>query len=466
MRSDFLHKIIVLLDFVVLNILFYGYVQYDMTHHHYMMGNSPIMLCLMANLAMIVAQWFFSNRIAEWKIPSELVLRQVVMLILIQFIMTFAITKTIFLLDHLKAPSVLFTVWFTFLIVIVFIPLRFVELYVIKKLRKSGRFQKKVLLVGSDQSLMEISRSISSLVDGYRIAGWYTNLKTEGSITILGTEDDFFVKSSQPNFLAVDQIDEVYCSIPIASVDKINQVRRYCDQNVVHFHYVPVKGEEILRTLKSESIGQSTTFTDYEYPLSLTENRIIKRAFDMLFSLIVLILLLPFYPIIALIIKTQSRGSVLFKQRRTGLNGNEFTCYKFRSMHVNAQSDELQATENDPRKFPFGHFMRKTNIDEIPQFWNVLVGNMSVVGPRPHMLHHTEVYAELIQKYMVRHFVKPGVTGWAQVTGFRGETKELWQMEGRIQRDVWYMEHWSIWLDIRIVWLTIKQLFVRDNKAY
>ena len=114
----------------------------------------------------------------------------------------------------------------------------------------------------------------------------------------------------------------------------------------------------------------------------------------------------------------------------------------------------------------FGNFMRKANIDELPQFWNVLRGDMSIVGPRPHMLAHTEMYSQLIDKYMVRHFVKPGVTGWAQVTGFRGETKELWQMEGRVKRDIWYMEHWSVWLDIRIIWLTIKTIFIHDKHAY
>ena len=135
-------------------------------------------------------------------------------------------------------------------------------------------------------------------------------------------------------------------------------------------------------------------------------------------------------------------------------------------MHVNKQADTLQATEHDPRKFPFGNWMRKYNIDELPQFWNVLMGEMSVVGPRPHMLYHTGMYKRKIGKYMMRHFVKPGITGWAQVTGFRGETKELWQMEERVKCDIWYIEHWSIWLDIRIVWMTVKSIFIHDEKAY
>lgn len=135
-------------------------------------------------------------------------------------------------------------------------------------------------------------------------------------------------------------------------------------------------------------------------------------------------------------------------------------------MHVNKDADSKQATENDPRKFPFGNFIRKYNIDELPQFFNVLIGNMSLVGPRPHMLAHTEMYGKLIDKYMVRHFCKPGITGWAQVTGCRGETKELWQMEERIQRDIWYMEHWNVGLDLKIMAMTFRSFFVHDEHAY
>lgn len=172
------------------------------------------------------------------------------------------------------------------------------------------------------------------------------------------------------------------------------------------------------------------------------------------------------YPIIAMCIKLQSLGPVLFKQQRVGQNGQTFNCLKFRSMHVNADSDKQQATKDDPRKFAFGNFVRKTNIDELPQFFNVLKGNMSIVGPRPHMLYHTDVYRDLIDKYMVRHFSKPGITGWAQITGFRGETKELWQMEERIKRDIWYIEHWSFWLDIKIIMKTAIGFMIPDKQAY
>ena len=206
--------------------------------------------------------------------------------------------------------------------------------------------------------------------------------------------------------------------------------------------------------------------TNHEEPLLDPTNKFIKRSFDICFSIVACICMLPFIPIIALIIKVQSPGPIFFKQKRTGLNGETFDCYKFRSMHVNKNADLEQATKNDPRKTRWGDIMRKTNIDEFPQFWNVLMGDMSIVGPRPHMLKHTEEYSKLIDKYMMRHFVKPGITGWSQVTGFRGETKELSQMEGRVQGDIWYIEHWSFWLDIYIMYKTVANVIQGDKEAY
>ena len=218
--------------------------------------------------------------------------------------------------------------------------------------------------------------------------------------------------------------------------------------------------------LKRELLDDLEIFTTYENPLMNPVNKGLKRAFDLLLVMIFLIPTLLVFPFVVLMMKIQSPGPIFFKQKRTGLDGKDFYLYKFRSMHVNADADKVQATKNDPRKYPFGNFMRKSNLDEVPQIFNILKGDMSVVGPRPHMLAHTEQYSKLIDKYMVRHFVKPGVTGWAQVTGFRGETNELWQMEGRVKRDIWYMEHWSIWLDIRIIWMTLKTFFVHDKNAY
>ena len=202
-------------------------------------------------------------------------------------------------------------------------------------------------------------------------------------------------------------------------------------------------------------------------PLQAEYNRVLKRVFDIFFSLAILLTIFPIlYIVVGILIKLSSPGPILFTQKRTGLYGQDFMCYKFRTMKVNEDTDLLQAVKNDPRKTKIGDFLRRTNLDEFPQFINVLLGNMSVVGPRPHMLKHTNQYSVLIDKYMVRHLVKPGVTGWAQVTGYRGETKTLEQMEGRVKRDVWYIENWTFFLDIKIIVVTVLNMFKGEKNAY
>ena len=204
-----------------------------------------------------------------------------------------------------------------------------------------------------------------------------------------------------------------------------------------------------------------------EEPLRKGYNQLLKRTFDILVSLGFCLTIFPIlFIILAPIIKYTSKGPIFFKQKRTGENGNEFYCLKFRTMEVNADADNVQATKGDSRVTPIGAFLRKTNLDEMPQFLNVLIGDMSIVGPRPHMLKHTEMYSQLIDKYMVRHFAKPGITGWAQVTGYRGETKELSEMEGRVKQDVWYIENWTFWLDIKIIFKTVKNMLKGEEKAY
>jgi len=186
-------------------------------------------------------------------------------------------------------------------------------------------------------------------------------------------------------------------------------------------------------------------------PLELRYNQVKKRLFDIIFSVLVILLVFTWlFPIIGLLIKLGSRGPIFFVQKRSGKNNQTFECVKFRSMKVNEDANLKQATANDDRLTALGKFMRKTNIDELPQFFNVLLGNMSVVGPRPHMLKHTEQYSKLISQYMLRHWLKPGITGWAQVNGYRGETKEVEDMVKRVEYDIWYGENWNFFLDLRM----------------
>jgi exopolysaccharide biosynthesis polyprenyl glycosylphosphotransferase len=198
----------------------------------------------------------------------------------------------------------------------------------------------------------------------------------------------------------------------------------------------------------------------------LTE-RFKKRLFDIVFSILVLLFLLSWlYPILAIIIKFQSKGPVIFKQIRNGRSNRPFYCYKFRSMRNDNPDDAKQAQKNDSRFTKIGAFMRRTNLDELPQFFNVLIGEMSVVGPRPHMTIHNDKYQKIIEKYLVRNFVKPGITGWAQVNGFRGETKEDGLMEKRVLKDIEYLGSWTLMFDVRIVFLTIYLTFKGDKFAF
>ncbi len=213
--------------------------------------------------------------------------------------------------------------------------------------------------------------------------------------------------------------------------------------------------------------GSRPTITINSSPLDLAFNIYMKRIFDVTFSLSVIVLVMSWlYPLIALLIKLSSKGPVLFKQLRTGKDNKSFYCFKFRSMKMNSQSDSKQATKNDSRITWIGAIIRKTSIDELPQFFNVLLGDMSVVGPRPHMLSHTEEYSYKVQKFMSRHFVKPGITGLAQAKGFRGETNELYEMQGRVKLDRFYVKNWSLLLDLKIIFLTLISIVFKNDKAY
>jgi exopolysaccharide biosynthesis polyprenyl glycosylphosphotransferase len=217
----------------------------------------------------------------------------------------------------------------------------------------------------------------------------------------------------------------------------------------------------------------TTSFNDFHIirprnePLQDSYNRLVKRIFDLGVSSLVIVLVLSWlYPILAIIIKSQSKGPVLFKQLRTGKKNRSFECYKFRSMQVNTLSDSHQAQKGDARVTKIGQFIRKTSIDELPQFFNVLLGDMSVVGPRPHMLKHTTDYNEQINNFMVRHFVKPGITGLAQVSGFRGETKKVSDMKRRVNADINYLQNWSLIKDIKICFLTVIVTLKGDENAF
>lgn len=343
---------------------------------------------------------------------------------------------------------------------------RLVEFFVVRMGRSKGRNSRSLAFVGDAEDVNNILYEIDcNAVKGLRLVGYYSDKEDEALSKRMAYLGDYSILTDKIE--AGERFaDDVYCTLPSEESELINSLMKNCMEHVTRFYYQPDFMRLFGSVLRPQTIGNQVVFTNLSEPLLDPANRLIKRCFDLAVSGIAMVILLPFVPIIALIIKVQSPGPVFFKQKRTGMDGKDFYMYKFRSMHVNKDADKVQATKDDPRKFAFGNFMRKTNIDEFPQFFNVLVGDMSIVGPRPHMLAHTEEYRDKIEEYMVRHYVRPGITGWAQTTGFRGETSELWQMEGRVKRDIWYIQNWTFWLDIRIILKTVWNMLRKEQNAY
>ncbi|MEJ8802330.1 undecaprenyl-phosphate glucose phosphotransferase [Pontibacter sp. H249] len=268
-------------------------------------------------------------------------------------------------------------------------------------------------------------------------------------------------------YAAANKVREVFCALPYSDCSRIEALMQEADKHMVRFRIVPdIKGS-LHRKCLVELFGYVPVLKPRQEPLENKANEVVKRAFDVLFSALVVVVLLSwFVPLMALVIKLDSPGPVFFRQLRSGRNNRPFHCLKFRSMALNPDSDRLQATRADARVTRVGRFIRKTSIDELPQFLNVLLGDMSVVGPRPHMLQHTRDYSQLIDNYMVRHFLTPGITGWAQVNGFRGETRENSAMLNRVKADLWYLENWSVMLDFKIVFLTMWGMLRKHDDVY
>lgn len=324
----------------------------------------------------------------------------------------------------------------------------------LKSYRRHNGDVQTVVFLGAGHNLAYLYENMSrDLSTGYRIVGYFDDHVSDylpKDITLLGSTHEVL------DWLETHKVDLLFCNLPSSRSEEILKVLNYCENHLVRFYSVPNVRNYVHRAMTVDFIGDMPVLSIRREPLCSPFNAFVKRVFDLIVASAFILLFFWWILIIVSIITWLTMpGPVFFRQKRNGLQGKEFYCYKFRSMKVNADADRVQATANDPRKTKWGNIMRKTNLDELPQFINVLLGDMSIVGPRPHMVMHTEEYGALIDKYMVRHLAKPGITGWAQVTGSRGETKELWQMEERIKKDIWYVENWTFWLDLRIMYKTV-----------
>lgn len=343
---------------------------------------------------------------------------------------------------------------------------RFVSMTLLKYIRAQGYNFKTFIIVGANESGEKIRKILAKdLTYGYKFLGFFDE-KIDSELVsptlVLGGFDEI------NKFVIDKKVDEMYVALHIDNIEIINNLIVICEQNMVRIKFIP-DFQLYTKSSKVEvTFYENTPVLMFRTePLEFAVNRLAKKVFDVVFSSAVILLIFPWlFPIIMLIIKIESPGPIFFKQERSGRDNRSFMCFKFRSMHVNGLAHKKQAEKGDSRITKFGAFIRKTSIDELPQFFNVLLGDMSVVGPRPHMVHLAKEYSDLISNYLVRQYAKPGITGWAQVNGFRGETKELVDMENRVEYDIWYIENWSLALDIKIVIKTIINIFKGEENAY
>ena len=334
----------------------------------------------------------------------------------------------------------------------------------VKRFRRKGRNYSTAVIVGTGETAHRLrAEMLADAGYGYKCLGFFAVSRDRIPVDdpdCIGTIDDL------ENFIIRNEVNEIYYDESGEQYAPMKRVMRIADDHVVRFFYVPLLNAYVSRAAQLSNIGQVSVLDVHPDPLSGWFSRTVKRTFDIVFSSVALIFSPIVFIPVAVAIKLSSPGPVFFRQKRTGYKGQEFMCWKFRTMRVNDKSDALQATRGDSRVTRVGEFLRHTSIDELPQFINVWLGDMSVVGPRPHMIKHTDDYRKIIDKYMVRHFIKPGITGWAQIRGYRGQTEELWQMEKRVECDIWYMENWNFFLDIKIIVLTIVNAIRGEDNAF
>jgi len=330
--------------------------------------------------------------------------------------------------------------------------------YLLKKYRVLlGGNYRNTVIIGKNKKTEQLEQFFKeNPVYGYQLQKVF-DLRSDEKVAL---EDCF-------EYIQKNEVDEIYSSVAELTNKEILALIDFADNNLKILKFLPDNKEIYTKKLEYDYYGFLTILSLRKIPIQEPFNQFIKRVFDVVVSLIIIVGVLSWLtPIIAIIIKLESKGPVFFKQKRNGLDYQEFFCYKFRSMKPNPVADLYQVTKGDERITRVGKIIRKTSIDELPQFINVLKGDMSVVGPRPHMVSHTHMYAERIDKFMVRHFIKPGITGLAQVSGYRGEVETDEDIINRVRFDIFYLENWSLLLDLKIVFQTIFNAVKGEKKAY
>ena len=339
---------------------------------------------------------------------------------------------------------------------------KFLEFFLIKKYRSFGNNYRTTVVVGFDDSsknIIKLFKSKSNL--GYKYLGFFSD-KIYKNKEYLGNLESVFEYAIQ------NTVDEIYCSLTVLSNEQIKKINKFALDRDIFLKLIPNSSELYSKNQSVEFYDDTLMVLNVnKLPFEFAENFYIKRVFDIFFSFFACLFILSWLiPILWILVKLESKGPLIFKQKREGINGEEFVCFKFRSMKENVLSDKVHATKHDTRVTKMGAFLRKTSMDELPQFFNVLLGDMSVVGPRPHLESLSLEYQKDVKDYLKRHIVKPGITGLAQVSGYRGEIKNRTDIKNRVRFDIFYIENWSFLLDLKIIIKTVLNVFKGEEKAY
>jgi putative colanic acid biosynthesis UDP-glucose lipid carrier transferase len=323
---------------------------------------------------------------------------------------------------------------------------------------------KKILIIGYNTTAKKLENYFEEEGINIQLIGF---TEEENNVTELSKHP---ILSGIENSITVAkefEVEEIFSTITPEQNKFIYKLMHIAEKECIRFKIVPDLSLFINKPIHIDYIRDMPVLSMRSEPLEDVGNRIKKRALDIAVSFFVVVFILSWLiPLLGLLIYLESKGPIIFSQLRSGKNNKGFRCFKFRSMKVNKDSDLKQATKNDSRITRVGSFIRKTSLDEFPQFINVLRGEMSLVGPRPHMLKHTSDYSKIVDQFMIRQFLKHCITGWAQINGFRGEITDPEQIKMRVNNDLWYLENWNIWLDIRIIFLTVYKVFKGDEKAF
>lgn len=415
----------------------------------FLVTNMAWLFSAFVNAVYINANYFNFDNFAKRTIKAFLLF--IVIILLFIFLYNYNYSRFFVILNFAGFGAVLLVTRLLFLLIVYY-------------LKKGNKFTKKIIILGYNDLSKRLVDYFLTTDRNLSMEGYFEDQQEIHEISvypIIGNRKDCVPYAIE------NGITEIYSTLSPEKYSYVYELAQTAETNMIRFKFVPDFHLFVNRNIHIDFVQDIPILSLRSEPLEDITSRIQKRLFDMVFSFLVITLILSWLlPILAILIKLNSKGPVFFVQLRSGKNNHQFRCYKFRTLKVNKDADVKQVTQNDNRLTKVGRFLRKTNLDELPQFFNVLIGNMSVVGPRPHMLKHTEDYSRILNEYMIRHFVKPGVTGWAQVNGFRGEIKKEEQLRKRIEHDIWYMENWSLWLDLRIVFLTIYVTIRGDKNAY